>query len=238
MLAGSLLARVSAGGVSAGGVSAGGVSAGGVSAGGVSAGGVSAGGVSSGGGLCWQCRCWRLALVLVPGVVLRATPFPSSLSPPKRPPLHLQTVATGGGGGDGQGAGERVGCADWVRRLQCRRPLLACPAGASVGVDELAGASMGELAGASVGELSGTSVGELAGASVGEPAGVLVGGSDGGVADVWANALAISLAGRWRFRRGLLAGPLAFAIAPAAAVMMSAATRRDGRERSCRGARH
>ncbi|CAI5505845.1 unnamed protein product [Closterium sp. Naga37s-1] len=205
---GSPCSGVFAGGVAAGGVSAGGGSAGGGSIGGVSAGGGSAGGVSAGGVSAGGCSA--------------ATPFPSSLSPQKRPPLHLRTVAMGGETGRGRAGGRvaRMGCADWVRRLQCRRPPLACPAGASVG------------------ELAGAPVGELAGASVGEPAGVLVGGSDGGVAGAWANTPAISLAGRWRFCRGLLAGPLAFAIASAAAVMMSTATRRDGHERTRRGARH
>ncbi|CAI7835119.1 unnamed protein product [Closterium sp. NIES-53] len=117
-----------------------------------------------------------------------------------------------------------------VRRLACLRDR------GSVG--ELAGNLVGGSIGGSVGGSNSGFAGGLVGALVGRSGGGSVSGFDAGVAGARANALAISLVGRWQFRCGLLAVPLAFVIVSASAIVMSAVTQQDGCKRTRRGAYH
>ncbi|CAI5517866.1 unnamed protein product [Closterium sp. Naga37s-1] len=149
----------------------------GVSASGVAAGGVSAGRVSAGGSLCWRGLYWwgsLLAGSLLAGVSAGG--------------VSAGGVAAGGVSTGGVAAG-RV----------------------SAGGVAAGGVSAGGGAAGGVSPGGGSwwvrrRVHRLAclraRGSVSEQAGGLVGGSDGGVAGAWANALAIKLAGCWRFVGG------------------------------------
>ncbi|CAI7814477.1 unnamed protein product [Closterium sp. NIES-54] len=177
---------VAAGGVSAGGVAAGGVAASVVSAGGGDAGGdtagmVSAGGVAAGGVVVGIPPPLPSPFLSPPPQRSAATPFPSSLSSPQRPPLHTQTVAmegvrgrtrwwaAGGGAGGGVGAGGSAGGSAGGRRWRVRR--------------RRAREIIGVLAGESVGRFVGGSVDGFIIRSVGGFVDTFVGGFIGGAID-------------------------------------------------------